>query len=144
MRYHVGIGKRGKKADIFAFFFSQNEFFSKNSKQKSHQKGGEPVSFEAIASITQAEADAKASVAQADAKARQMRIDAENAGKAAIDAAAADNELAELRRQADEKAMDAAGGLSKELESTKAELRAKAETKLAQAATLVVERIVNS
>ena len=81
------------------------------------------MSFEAIASITQAEADAKASVAQADAKARQMRIDAENAGKAA---------------------MDAAGGLSKELESTKAELRAKAETKLAQAATLVVERIVNS
>ena len=78
------------------------------------------MSFEAIASITQAEADAKASVAQADAKARQMRIDAENAGKAAIDAAAAkaDNELAELRRQADEKAMDAAGGLSKELEST--------------------------
>ena len=48
--------------------------------------------------------------------ARQMRIDAENSGKAAIDAAAAkaDNELAELRRQADEKAMDAAGGLSKE------------------------------
>ena len=66
--------------------------------------------------------------------------------KAAIEAAAAkaDNELAQLRRQADEKAMDAAGGLSRELESTKAELRAKAETKLAQAATLVVERIVNS
>ena len=109
-------------------------------------KGGEPVSFEAIASITKAEADAKAAVAQADVKARQMRADAENAGRAAIEAAGekAGHEIAELRRQADEKAMDAASGLSRELEATKAALRAKAEAKLQQAATLVVERIVNS
>ena len=53
-------------------------------------------------------------------------------------------QVSELRRQADEKAMDAASGLSRELEATKAALRAKAEAKLQQAATLVVERIVNS
>ena len=60
------------------------------------------MSFEAIASITKAEADAKAAVAQADAKARQMRADAENAGRAAIEAAGekAGHEIAELRRQA--------------------------------------------
>ena len=40
--------------------------------------------------------------------------------------------------------MNAAGGLSNELEATKAALRAKAEKKLEKAATLVVERIVNS
>ena len=104
------------------------------------------MSFEAIASITKAEADAKAAVAQADAKARQMRADAENAGRAAIEVAGekAGHEIAELRRQTDEKAMDAASGLSRELEATKAALRAKAEAKLQQAATLVVERIVNS
>ena len=75
-----------------------------------------------------------------------MRTDTEAAGNAALDAAAAkaDSELAELRRQADEKAMDAAGGLSKQLETTKAELRKKAEGKLEKAATLIVERIVNS
>ena len=103
------------------------------------------MSFEAIASITKAEADAKAAVAQADVKARQMRADAENAGRAAIEAAGekAGHEIAELRRQADEKAMDAASGLSRELEATKAALRTKAEAKLQQAATLVVERIVN-
>lgn len=127
--------------------------FPRRSKRKPYPyikkqvlKGGEPVSFEAIASITKAEADAKAAVAQADVKARQMRADAENAGRAAIEAAGekAGHEIAELRRQADEKAMDAASGLSRELEATKAALRAKAEAKLQQAATLVVERIVNS
>ena len=54
------------------------------------------------------------------------------------------DELAELRRQADEKAMTEAEGLSKETENKKAALRAKAEARLEKAAALVVERIVNS
>ena len=104
------------------------------------------MSFEALANITQAEADAKAAVVQAEAKARQMVADAFAAGKAAVEAALAkaDGELEQLRRQADEKAMAAAGGLSGELESQKAVLCALADEKLDQAATLVVERIVNS
>ena len=72
--------------------------------------------------------------------------DAESAGKAAVEAAAAkaESELVELRRQSDEKAVKAANELSQELENKKAALRAKAEAKLDQAAKLVVERIVNS
>ncbi len=104
------------------------------------------MSFEAITSIAQAEAEAKATVAAAEARAKQLLAEAETAGKAAVEAAGAkaDSELAELRRQADEKAMTEAGGLSKETENKKAALRAKAEARLEKAAALVVERIVNS
>lgn len=104
------------------------------------------MSYEAITSVTQAEAAAKTAVANAEAKAKQMLTDAENAGKAAIEAACvkAESELQELRARAGEKAVSEAGDLSKDLENRKAALRAKAEAKLEQAATLVVERIVNS
>ena len=104
------------------------------------------MSFEAITSIAQAEAEAKATVAAAEAKAKQLLAEAETAGKAAVEAAnaKADSELAELRRQADEKAMTEAEGLSKETENKKAALRVKTEARLENAAALVVERIVNS
>ncbi len=104
------------------------------------------MSFEAITSITGAEAQAKAVVAGAEARAKQMLSDAQAAGKAAIEAAGAkaDSELAELRRKADEKAMTEAGVLSGELENKKAALRARAEARLGEAAALVVERIVNN
>lgn len=104
------------------------------------------MSNEAIYSVTQAELEAKATVLNAEAKARQMLVDAENAGKAAIEAACvkAESELQQLRAKAGEKAVGEAGELSKELENRKAELRAKAEAGLEEAATIVVERIVNS
>ena len=104
------------------------------------------MSFEAITSIAGAEAAAKAAVAGAEAKARQMLSDAQGAGKLAIEAACAkaDEELQELNRQAAEKAVAQAAVISGELETKKAALRARAETRLEEAATLVVERIVNS
>lgn len=104
------------------------------------------MSTEAISDVTRAEAAAKATVAAAEAKAKQMLADAENAGKAAVDAARskAESELAQLRTRAGEKAVQDAGGLSKELEAKKDQLRAKAQARLDDAATLVVERIVNS
>lgn len=104
------------------------------------------MSFEAITGIAQAENEAKAIVADAEAKAKQMVSDAESTGKAAVEAAVAraESELKELRRQADEQAMDEAGGLSGDVETKKAVLRAKAEARLEKAAALVVERIVNS
>ena len=109
-------------------------------------KGGVPMSFEAISSITQAEAEARAMVAGAEQRARQLAADAENAGKLAVDAAAAKaaEELAELSRQVDDKARAQAEAYAAELENKKAALRAKAGGKLDQAAALVVERIVNS
>lgn len=104
------------------------------------------MSFDAITSIERAEADARAAVVGTEAKAKQLLAEAEAAGKAAVEAAdaKADSELAELRRQADEKAMGDAGELSRELELKKAALRAKAEARLEKAASLVVERIVKS
>jgi len=104
------------------------------------------MSFEAINSIAQAEAEAKAAVQAAEAKVKQMLADAENTGKNAVKAAIAkaDSELAELRRQTDEKAVTEAGELMEELEKQKAALRTGAEAKLQEAAALVVERIVNN
>ena len=104
------------------------------------------MSFEAITSIAQAETDAKAAVAAAEAKAKQMLADAQAAGKAAVDAACskAEEELVELGRQAKEKAKGDAQALAGELENQKAVLRTRAEARLDQAASLVVERIVNS
>jgi V/A-type H+-transporting ATPase subunit G/H len=104
------------------------------------------MSFEAITTIAQAENEAKAAVSAAEAKSKQLIADAEAAGKAAVEAAGskADEELAELSRQAKEKAKGDAQTLAGELENQKAALRARAEARLDQAASLVVERIVNS
>ena len=104
------------------------------------------MSFIAITGITDAEAEAKETVSRAEAKAKQMIADAESAGKAAVAAAEAkaEGELVELRRRSDEKAVAEAGKLSKELENKKAALRARAEARIDQAASLVAERIVNS
>ena len=104
------------------------------------------MSFEAINSVVQAEAEAKAAVAAAEAKARQMLSDAQAAGKAALEAAGdkADSAISELRRQADEEAMNKASELSYDVENKKAALRARAEARLDQAAALVVERIVKN
>ena len=63
------------------------------------------MSFEAITSITDAEAEAKYMISGAEAKARQMIEDAHSAGKLAVEAACrkAEDELAELNRQAGER-----------------------------------------
>ena len=104
------------------------------------------MSFEAITSITGAEAAAKATIAGAELKAKQMLADAQSAGKLAVEAAGkkAEGELQELNRQAADKARADAETVSGELENRKAALRARAEARLEEAATLVVERIVNS
>ena len=59
------------------------------------------MSFEAITNITDAEAQAKAAVAGAEGKAKQMLADAQDAGRAALDAAVAkaESELAELKQK---------------------------------------------
>ena len=104
------------------------------------------MSFEAISSIARAEHEAKTAVAAAEGRSKQMLSDAEAAGKAVVEAAGskAEEELAELNRQAKEKAKGSARALAGELENQKAVLRSRAEARLEQAASLVVERIVNS
>lgn len=103
------------------------------------------MSFEAITSVTAAEAEAKTSVAAAEAKARQLISDAEAAGKAAVEAAAAkaESELKELRRRTEEKSGIESRELAETLQGRAAQLRAQAEPRLEEAAALIVERIVN-
>lgn len=102
------------------------------------------MSFDAIASIAQAEDAAKVAVSYAEAQAKQMAADAEAAGKASIEAAIgkAESEIAELKRRTEQKAQGDAEKLSGTIENRKAVLRAAAEAKLEAAAALVVERIV--
>ena len=104
------------------------------------------MSFEAISNITQAEAAAKATLAGAETRAKQLAADAESAGKLAVDAAIAkaEAELQELSRQVNDKAKQESERLAADLENQKAVLRTRAESKLDEAAALVVERIVNS
>ena len=56
----------------------------------------------------------------------------------------ADSELNELRRKAGERSREEADALQRQLEEQKAALRSQAEGKLADAAALIVERIVNN
>lgn len=104
------------------------------------------MSFEAITSITDAEAEAKYMVSSAETKAKQMLEDAHSAGRLAVEMACtkAESELGELNRQAGEKAKAGAEELARELENKKAAMRAAAGSRLEKAAALVVERIVNS
>ena len=103
------------------------------------------MSFEAITSVTRAEAEAKAAVAAAEAQAKQLLSDAEAAGKAAVEAASAkaESELKELRRRTEEKSALESRELAETLQGRQAQLRAQAEPKLEEAAALIVERIVN-
>ena len=103
------------------------------------------MSFEAITSVTAAEAEAKATIAAAEAQARQMLADGESAGKAAVEGAAAKagSELKELKRRTEEKSARDARELAGTLQGRDKQLREQAGPKLEEAAALIVERIVN-
>ena len=104
------------------------------------------MSLEAITSVAAAEQEAKAAVAAAQAQTKQMLADAEAAGKASLEAARekADSELEQLRSKAQEKSRADTRALTLELENDRLELRRKAESRLDEAAALIVERIVNN
>ena len=104
------------------------------------------MSLEAIKTISGAEDTARNIKAEAGLNAKKAIADTEAAGAAAIKAATtkAEEELRELAAQAEEKARKQAEELVQTTENTKAAMRTNAEAKLEQAASLVVERIVNS
>ena len=103
------------------------------------------MSFEAITSIAQAEEAAKVAVAYAQQQAKQMIADAEAKGKESVAEAVkkAENELLQLKKKTEEKASESAEILYGEVGEKKSALRAMAESKLDEAANLIVERIVN-
>lgn len=104
------------------------------------------MSFEAITAISKAEDEAKAAVLEAEALAKQMIAAAQDSGRKLVEAAGAkaSSELAEQKRLAEGKAMDEAEALVRLTNDQKAALKTKAGERLEKAATLVVERIVNS
>ena len=104
------------------------------------------MSFEAITTVREAEARAKQIKTEAAQSAAEAIEAAELDGKAAVDAALekAREELRTLRSKSDEKATQDAEALAATTKDREAVMRSRAEAKLDQAASLIVERIVNS
>lgn len=113
---------------------------------RDHKTGGVRMAFDAITGIAQAEDAARTAVQYAQAQAKQMVADAENAGRASVEAAVvrAERELETLKAKSDEKSIAEAKQMLKSLETKKTILRSGAQVKLDSAAALVVERIVSS
>ena len=104
------------------------------------------MSLEAMETLAAAEENVRRMRADAAAAAKQRIADAREAGEQLIADAVKKSaeEIAELARQSDEKAKADALELAGTNENRKAVMRAKAETRAAQAVDLIVERIVNS
>ena len=109
-------------------------------------RGGVEVSFEAIKTISEAEEAVHRRKAEAQSEAKREIAQAEAAAAEALKAARAKAaaELKELSHKADEKSKAAAMELATSTENRKAALRVRAESRLDEAAGLIVERIVNS
>lgn len=103
------------------------------------------MSFEAITMINRAEESAKKGRAQVLADSKAAEAAAVEAGKAAVEAAVAKarQQVQDLQAEMEAKANAEAAALAGEIENQKAAMRACAESKLDQAAALIVERIVN-
>ena len=112
---------------------------------KTDAEGGEEMSLEAIKKVTETEQDILARKAEAAATAKKLVADADKAGRELVESA---------RREAEEKVK----GFMKDAEARAAEhnkavlaqaaqacdaLRASAETRLDEAAALIVRRVVN-
>ena len=104
------------------------------------------MSLEAMETLAAAEETVRRMRADAAAAAKQSIADAREKGELKIAEAIrkSTEEIAELARQTDEKAKADALELAGSNENRKAVMRAKAESRAAQAVDLIVERIVNS
>ena len=102
--------------------------------------------FDAMDTLAAAEEKVRVMLAEATARAKQSLTDARDAGERMLADAlgSADAELAELGRQADEKARADVQSLAENNENRKAAMRARAEARADKAAAFIVERIVNS
>ena len=90
--------------------------------------------------------EAITAVQEAEQRAKELKLQAERDGKAAVEAALekAESELKTLRAQTDEKARGDAQDLASTTKNREAALKNRARTRLDHAASLIVERIVNS
>lgn len=102
--------------------------------------------MDAIKQVTQVEANAKQRKAEAVAAAKKLISDAEQAGKQALQSACAraEAEAKELMAQAEERSAVRAAEIATQSRQDCAALRSAAESKLDQAAALIVRRVVSS
>lgn len=102
------------------------------------------MSLEAMDAIALAEEKARQIKLSAAQDAKKSIQQAQDAAKIAIAAAEgkADAEVRELKRKADEKATEDAQVLASNTRNRRAAMKARAEKKLDEAVSLVVERIV--
>ena len=104
------------------------------------------MSFEAINTVREADERAKQIKTEAAQAAAEAIEAAEADGREAVEAALAKarDELKALRSKSDEKATQDAEALAATTKNREATMRTRAEARLDQAASLIVERIVNS
>ncbi|MCD8368711.1 MAG: hypothetical protein LUC48_11985 [Clostridiales bacterium] len=104
------------------------------------------MSLEAVKQVTEAEERAKARKAEAQQEAKKLAADAEKAGQATVQRArqAAGDAVAELMTQAEQWAGVRTDQIIREAEGACDQLRAQAQQRLEQAASLIVERVVNA
>ncbi|MCD7918400.1 MAG: putative porin [Clostridiales bacterium] len=104
------------------------------------------MSLEAVKQVTEAEERAKARKAEAQQEAKKLASDAEKAGQATVQQArqAAGDAVAELMAQAEQWAGVRTNQIIRETEGACDQLRAQAQQRLEQAASLIVERVVNA
>lgn len=104
------------------------------------------MSLEAIRQVTQAESAAKQRKADAADSAKKIISDAHLAGEEVLrsTAAAADTQVKQIMMQAEERADRRAEELASQSKADCAALCSAAETKLDDAAVLIIKRVVNS
>lgn len=104
------------------------------------------MSLEAVKQVTDAEQNAKVRKAQAVQEARKLSADAEREGAAAVDAArrSAQLKVEQLMEQAERNAAAHTAQVVRETEGKCDELRAQAQTRLEQAASLIVGKVVDA
>ena len=104
------------------------------------------MSIDAIKQVAQAEQETQARKAGAQAEAKRRLAEAERAGQARVAArcSEADSQVGQLMKQAEERAAQRTKAVMEETAKTCDALRAAAKGRMAKAAGLIVERVVNS
>ncbi|MGN1002049.1 MAG: hypothetical protein ACI4PC_04685 [Oscillospiraceae bacterium] len=103
------------------------------------------MSLEAMESLTAVEEKLRLKKADAAAAAKRRIAEARADGERTVTEAAAraDDEIREMFKEAEGKALEKAKALAEESGDRKAAMRARADGKTADAATFIIERIVN-
>ena len=101
------------------------------------------MSIDAIKQVAQAEQETQARKAEAQAEAKRLLAEAERA-RVAARCSEADSQVGQLMKQAEERAAQRTKAVMEETAKTCDALRAAAKGRMAKAAGLIVERVVNS